>query len=70
LEYWNNGIMGIGKMGDWFILLNTVPYGKFNPAEVGIFDIPIFHVRGINSKPQKTPWTSVPPMAGYKFRDV
>ena len=30
LEQWNNGIMGSGRLGQWFPLLNRVPSGEFN----------------------------------------
>ncbi len=51
MEYWNNGMMGSGKMDDAllvkFLLTGEFINEKFplknNPAKDGIFDFPIFH---------------------------
>jgi hypothetical protein len=53
MEYWNDGIMGFGKMVYWVIgkvPLDTEAHSykwlisfKTNPAKNWIFDFPIFH---------------------------
>ncbi len=59
LEYWNDGIMGFGQMEYWDI--DNVPLDSEVDKEVSFpivstfhhSSIALFHVRGINSKPQK-----------------
>ena len=58
LEYWNDGIVGFGKLEKWVIdkthldndldnegriLINNAIPLKTNPAKDGIFDFPLFH---------------------------
>jgi len=56
LEYWSDGIMGSGKLGQWFI-------GR-TPKLLSKINIPIFHhsiipIARQEIKPQKVPLISI-----------
>jgi hypothetical protein len=50
LEQWNTGIMGSGRLGQWFVGKTLLTRELINERLPYKTVIPLFHVRGKNSK--------------------